>query len=1272
MEIKPAVCILISFMLFSLFILFTACDDRKKPADTEYIAAPTVILRSDTASDAEVACAVDLRSGITEKCGTVLALATDWVKKGEEIPALTSEIVVGVTNRPASRSEYDALTGARLNSDRDFSIKAEGGAVLITAAGEDALQEAVAYFLANYVGDNGIAIPEDEYFVYKHPYPEYSAGGVSLYGCSVSVPDNYFLALAAEDFICETVKLTGWRIPAGESGEPVIGFLLDPSLGADGYKLSQDPGRITVSGGSYDAVRYGALLLAEFAYGNSSASEISIKEKINMHKSKSESDIAASGSAATQANASAGDPVYLIDDLAVVNSGWDFDGSGADFDTAAAYASNGHLSVSLNDISTEYGTSMKRPFNTQNSGKLVFETKLNVSESGWTLRLYDSASGLSAFNLTADSGMLALYSDKKTGFPLISKTLSVYLELDLDRGEFTLILNGDNLGAMKFAEAAKSLDTVKISTSEAETASVQPLFVRLYRNLPVAERFNLASDGENPSGVAVTGDCRLKDLGNTGVSDTLSLLMNGEASVSKTFVPFGGKICFEVKFMSGGADNAVFALADSGRNIISANLDGAFICSGGEKLRMYRKNFWYTLRFEADTRTNLAEIEVNGKSLGFFPFENSAATADNFKIILPAGQLYIDDVYVFRINDYTDYVPAPLSEGSDGYYVAAQVCSLWRNGYHWGWDCITPYDELTPVLGHYDEGIAETADWEIKYMAEHGIDYQLYCWYAPTADRPIKSPRMMEALHDGYFNAKYSDKIKFAIMWENANASHPGSSDNFRNYIVPYWVEYYLSDPRYMTIENKPVITVFSLSDLIADFGSEEAVRREFEYLREVCVGLGYDGAVILCQAATTSADTLGKIRNTGADAVYAYNWGKANTSSEYQSYITGQYNAGLNVIPTVSVGFNNVAWAGTRSKLIENSDYKAALEWVRDDFQKKYDGESWLSKTIVLSTWNEYGEGTYIMPSLGNGFAYLDAVREVFAPDNRYENLIPGEGQKARICGLFPQDRRLLRADYRAGDDTSNLIKVTGWDFAAGANGWSQGFGLSSFSASDGVLKGSSTASDFAVMSPDNLSVGLDGISFIKVRMKCDKSGTMEIFYTTDASGTFVQNNSVNAAVTASDDFADYYLSCGTKATFAGKLRQLRIDPLGTGCIFEIESVGLMRPEAVYTLTINGKVFSAKNYPVSSDNGVCMVPFDPKDGLFMRLGCTYEWDAKSLTLTVSRKSAAVRFTVGSDNADIGGSLYKLTRAVGYTDGLPVLPIADLCKILSIDDVVCS
>ena len=59
--------------------------------------------------------------------------------------------------------------------------------------------------------------------------------------------------------------------------------------------------------------------------------------------------------------------------------------------------------------------------------------------------------------------------------------------------------------------------------------------------------------------------------------------------------------------------------------------------------------------------------------------------------------------------------------------VGMNICSLWREGSHAGWDCISPYDDVNTVLGFYDEGLPETSDWEIKFMVEHGIDYELYC-----------------------------------------------------------------------------------------------------------------------------------------------------------------------------------------------------------------------------------------------------------------------------------------------------------------------------------------------------------------------------------------------------------------------------------------------------------------------------------------------------------------------------------------------------------------
>jgi hypothetical protein len=44
--------------------------------------------------------------------------------------------------------------------------------------------------------------------------------------------------------------------------------------------------------------------------------------------------------------------------------------------------------------------------------------------------------------------------------------------------------------------------------------------------------------------------------------------------------------------------------------------------------------------------------------------------------------------------------------------------------------------------------------------------------------------------------------------------------------------------------------------------------------------------------------------------------------------------------------------------------------------------GSDLASRVVLLDNWNEFGEGHYLLPTRGHGFGYLDAVREVFAPD--------------------------------------------------------------------------------------------------------------------------------------------------------------------------------------------------------------------------------------------------------------------------------------------------
>ena len=64
----------------------------------------------------------------------------------------------------------------------------------------------------------------------------------------------------------------------------------------------------------------------------------------------------------------------------------------------------------------------------------------------------------------------------------------------------------------------------------------------------------------------------------------------------------------------------------------------------------------------------------------------------------------------------------------------------------------------------------------------------------------------------------------------------------------------------------------------------------------------------------------------------------------------------------------------------------------------------------VMFSTWNEYGEGTFIMPCGINGFGQLDAIDRAFTNGGQKEALIPTPSQRKRINHLYPQNVTLLR----------------------------------------------------------------------------------------------------------------------------------------------------------------------------------------------------------------------------------------------------------------------
>ena len=138
----------------------TAETDTETAAPAEVTAKYSgySIVRPDSGSEGEIQAAIYLRNAF-EEAGEAMTLTTDWVNRGEEMPADTPEILVGDTNRPET-----ALYASSLRKG-EFAAVREGNRIVLAGGSDDGTQKACEWFAANalhYTGD-GLYSGGDQY-----------------------------------------------------------------------------------------------------------------------------------------------------------------------------------------------------------------------------------------------------------------------------------------------------------------------------------------------------------------------------------------------------------------------------------------------------------------------------------------------------------------------------------------------------------------------------------------------------------------------------------------------------------------------------------------------------------------------------------------------------------------------------------------------------------------------------------------------------------------------------------------------------------------------------------------------------------------------------------------------------------------------------------------------------------------------------------------------------------------------------------------------------
>lgn len=489
-----------------------------------------------------------------------------------------------------------------------------------------------------------------------------------------------------------------------------------------------------------------------------------------------------------------------------------------------------------------------------------------------------------------------------------------------------------------------------------------------------------------------------------------------------------------------------------------------------------------------------------------------------------------------------DYVPPPRPVDTGDYEIGVYYFPGWAEATRWA--PVQAWPNRRPALGWYREGSPEVADWQIKWMLEHGITWIAYDWYWNKGARHLE-----HGIHEAFFNARYQNLMKFCLLYANHNP--PGSTsveDSIE--LTKFWLANYFKRPNYLKVDGKPVMIIFSPRRISDDVGHDN-VRAMFQKMDAVCQAEGIPGIYMV---ACTAGDpkTAAALKEEGYAALSGYNYpgqtGKVgrlpySLLSETTERIWSQVaEAGiLKPLPVITAGWEPRPWHGPNPHFFFPDMNPPSFQKHCEAAKKYLDANVKGRKLAIIEAWNELGEGSYIEPHAEFGFGYVDAVRSVFAPQaGPHVDLVPAD------VGLGPYD-------------VAPSPRRTAWEFntADDREGWA-------VSQADQVQVGGGnyrfvvTGRDPVMMSP-RLEVPASKFGSLTIRVKASEKDTLQLFWATTAAGVN-EPTSLKVPVSGDNQFHEYTFDLAGHRRWRGMVVQFRLDPGSVvGNRIEIDSIRLV-----------------------------------------------------------------------------------------------------------------
>lgn len=313
---------------------------------------------------------------------------------------------------------------------------------------------------------------------------------------------------------------------------------------------------------------------------------------------------------------------------------------------------------------------------------------------------------------------------------------------------------------------------------------------------------------------------------------------------------------------------------------------------------------------------------------------------------------------------------------------------------------------------YYHNGDRDVVAWHVRWMREAGVTSVIFEFIPTfTPEGALSTPLWgNRALELGFLGKDelggppvsgtlYDDTMEFVIMWTNHNVPGYGS-DGATPELADYLVTQFLSQPNYSRVNGRPVLLLWMPDNLITKLGSEEAAAEYIAGLRECARRHGLGEITIL---AVNEYGDAAQLKRLGLDGGTGYHLDLTGGHHEQHRRLPD----GTAVVDchedflTQTVPGHEAAWRATAQDCHAHGlDYLVPVcpmqDWTpmnRDWKSVVYDAATpetfavmlaraeaviadlKLSPVLLVEAWNEWGEGSYLEPSLEYGFRWLEAL---------------------------------------------------------------------------------------------------------------------------------------------------------------------------------------------------------------------------------------------------------------------------------------------------------